>query len=231
MDVSASDLSVATKFVAMMLKYGKAWRITKDTLPTPEEFEAIREVVAAAGFEPREIIFGKLFGDYLDQDGSVTGEKYAINAFSQLTVIGQDGKPHDFATGWLDCAFLHAQRFLANGEERIQVISKSLAEEIARSRPRAPIRLTEDNDTLIESPPSEYGGSRGYFVDHVREEHVLREGVVGIHECCKGFIDRQQATRSHDILLCRRCRLRLPFPNAVKTYGELRAFMTKKLGT
>ncbi|OGI16355.1 MAG: hypothetical protein A2Z52_01790 [Candidatus Moranbacteria bacterium RBG_19FT_COMBO_42_6] len=67
-----------------------------------------------------------------------------------------------------------------------------------------------------------------YFVNHARDEHNL-ESTVGLHEYCNGWMDRQRSTKTHDIIVCRKCHLRIPFPKEIKTYGEFRQAMADKL--
>ena len=185
-----------------------------------DEAKILFEIVSAAGFEPTEVVPGKLRGDYRDQDGSATGETYSINSFCPYTVLGQGGKNHFRATGWLDQLL-----YLASKKGERELILERIRDEIERSVPLKPIRLTAEGDMLREYPPPI---NSDYFTDHTRDDRELG-GTAGVHDICGGWVDRVQTTRTHDALLCRRCHLRVPFPKEIKTYGELRQAMSSKL--
>lgn len=210
---------IASQFVNLALRHD--WGKIKE-LPA-DEVQILFATVSAAGFEPTKLIPGKLVGHYLDQDGSKTGETYPINILCPYKVIGRESKDHYHATGWLDCALRHARR----GTDPQQLVEE-IRHEIERSIPLEPIQLTPEGDLLREYPPS-----HNYFVDHTRNDCEL-SCCVGVHDYCDGWVDRTRVTKTHDALICRRCRLRVLFPKEVKTYGELRqalATVTKHIQT
>lgn len=213
-------IDVAKAFIDLVLKYD--W--SKDTKLSPSEVKVLFNTVAAAGLEPGKVAFGKLRGEYLEQDGSPNGETFPINGFCPYKVVDKDGEDNYFATGWLDCLLFHAwgHRFSMTGD-RWQAV-KEVQREIERSIPLEPIQLTPEGDMLREYPPPVHGHS--YLVDHTRDNHELHM-TAGVHEYCS-WIDRRQATKTHDALICRRCHLRVLFPKEVKTYGELRQFLVPK---
>lgn len=49
--------------------------------------------------------------------------------------------------------------------------------------------------------------------------------TIGVHEFCRGWIDRQRIAPLYDVVLCRACGLRLAIPNTISTYGQLREFI------
>ena len=155
-------------------------------------------------------------GDYV----IATGETYSINSFCPYTVLGQGGKNHFRATGWLDQLL-----YLASKKGERELILERIRDEIERSVPLKPIRLTAEGDMLREYPPPI---NSDYFTDHTRDDRELG-GTAGVHDICGGWVDRVQTTKTHDALLCRRCHLRVPFPKEIKTYGELRQAMSSKL--
>lgn len=202
---------IAPAFVDLALKYD--WRNVIE-LPTGE-IHVLFAIVSAAGFEPSRVIPGKLRGNYLDQDGSRTGETYPINSFCPYKVVSREDTDHYTATGWLDCTLQLARR----GTARQQLI-QAIQDEIERSVPLKPIQLTPEGDMLREYPPSDSG-------NHTRDDREL-SNCVGVHDYCNGWVDRNRATKTHDALSCRRCRLRVLFPQEIKTYGELRQALTTK---
>lgn len=210
-------VSIASQFVDLALKH--EWNEVK-TLPA-DEVQVLFDTVAAAGFDPKKVVPGKLVGHYRDQDGSSTGETYPINGLCPFSVVGQEDGDHYFATGWLDCAL----RLVVYGSTRQKKdrgkLIEAMTAEIERSIPLAPIQLTPEGDMLREYPPSTLAFSLEYFVDHTRDDRQL-SSCVGIHEYCNSWMDRTQATKTHDAIVCRGCHLRVLFPKKVKTYGDLR---------
>lgn len=210
-------VSIASRFVDIALKY-KQWSEVKE-LPDGE-MQVLFEIVTAAGFEPKRIVLGKLRGNYLDQDGSRTGETYPINSLCPFKVVNQEGGDQYFVTGWLDCA-LRRVVFGGSRRNREQLI-KAIQLEIERSIPLKPIQLTPEGDLLHEYPPSPHAFfGLEHFVDHTRDNHEL-SCCVGVHEYCNSWMDRVRATKTHDAIVCRGCHLRVLFPREIETYGELR---------
>lgn len=206
---------IATQFVELANKYDRWGEIEK---LNPDEMRVLFEIVSAAGFEPEEIILDKLVGYYLDQDGSKSGETYPINGYCPFKVVSESGDNYP-ATGWLDQILSHTQR----GESHKQIIEK-VCLEIERSIPLQPIQLTSEGDLLLEYPPMV---DNDYFVDHTHDDKEL-SCCVGVHKYCKGWIDRNRATKTHDALVCRICHLRVLFPKETETYGALRKALAPK---
>ncbi len=169
-------------------------------------------LVNAAGFQPKEVVPGKLEGRYVD-----TNNAYPINSLCFYKVVDQADGDNYRATGWLDCIVKRVNS-RANGD-RIALI-KEIEREVERSVPLQPIQLTVDGDELLEDPKD------GYLVDHTRDDHKLGS-CVGIHAYCKGWMDRRPATVVFDAILCRGCYLRVLFPREVVTYGELRFYLSE----
>jgi len=222
-------VNVAMWFVDLALKY-KPWDGIK-ALPA-DEIQILFETVSIAGFDPKKIVHGKLVGYYLDQDSSRTGETFPINTLSPFKVVGQDNDDHYPATGWLDCALrrtVNGLKWMQKKENREELI-EVIAGEIERSIPLTPIQLTLEGDLLGEYPPDKPALSRDYFVNHTRNENCLDlDSCVGVHEFCDHRMDRMRATKTHDAIVCQACNLRILFPKEVKTYGELRQALTKKV--
>ncbi len=182
------------------------------------EVHVLLRTVVAAGFEVSAVVPGRLRGRYRDQDGSATGETYAINGLCPYKALDEDGKDDYAASTWLDRLLWQvispANRY---GCEQRGGYRAVVAAEIARSVPLTPVQLTPEGDLLCEYPPRGSG-----FVDHSRDDKALTT-CVGVHKYCSGYMDRVRATARHDAILCRSCGLRVLFPRTVQTYGELRA--------
>ncbi|HBB37497.1 MAG TPA: hypothetical protein DCZ86_05905 [Candidatus Moranbacteria bacterium] len=206
---------IAASFVDLALKHD--WSKIKEL--SADEAQILFTTISAAGFEPTKVVPGKLVGHYRDQDGSSTGETYPINGYCPYKVINRDGDDHYHATGWLEGALSFAMRGVINRQESIKVIQH----EIERSVPLKPIQLTVDGDFLREYP-----SSRGYFVDHTRDDREFGS-CVGIHDFCNSWMDFMRVTKTHNAIVCRGCHLRVLFPKEIKTYGELRQILASKI--
>lgn len=218
----ADLVALATQFVDLALNYER-WDEIKE-LPA-DEVRVLVETVAAAGFRPTSVVPGKLRGHYLDEDGSRTRETYSINSSCPYKVICQNGDDYFFATGWLDSALYRVLRNRRDGADRQQLI-EVLRQEIERSVPLEPIRLTAEGDLLHEDPPS--ARINGYLADHTRDDHKLIS-CAGVHAYCNGYVDRGHVMEMQDALLCRKCHLRVLFPREIQTYGELRQLLASRL--
>lgn len=208
---------IASQFVDLVLKH--KWSDVKEL--SAEEAQALFAIVSAAGFEPKEIVLGKLVGYYRDQDGK-TGETYLINGLCPFKVVSQENDDHYFATGWLDCALRYVVSAIRKEKNRDYLIEMVMAE-IERSVPLQPIRLTPDGDLLCESPSTPLAlNCFEYFVEHTRDDCKLGCCGVSVHKYCNGWMDRTRATETHDAIVCRKCHLRVLFPKEIKTFGELR---------
>lgn len=207
---------IAQSFVDLALKYD--WGLVTE-LP-PSDVQILFETVSAAGFKVMKVVPGKLRGDYLEQGGERTGKTYPINSFCPYKVVSQTGEDYFHATGWLDCAL---RLVIRTGMDRPQLI-KRVQQEIKRSIPLDPIKLTTEGDMLREYPSS----SNDYFVDHTRDDCIL-SSCVGIHDRCNGWVERLKATATYDALSCRHCHMRILFPKEVKTYRDLRKALASKL--
>ncbi|OGY26111.1 MAG: hypothetical protein A2Z24_01795 [Candidatus Woykebacteria bacterium RBG_16_44_10] len=211
---------ITAVFVDLALRHDR-WDEIKE-LPD-DELRVLFKTVVAAGFEPKSVVLGKLRGNYLEQDGSRTGETYPINGLCPVKVISQEGGDHYFATGWLDCALRRVVGGAKNGEDR-ECLIEVVRSEIERSIPLLPIQLTPEGDLLREYPRSPLAFGLAYFVDHVRDDWQLST-CVGVHAYCHGWMDRHRATATHDVIVCRGCHLRVLFPKKIRTYGQLRHYM------
>ncbi len=216
--------AVATRFVDLALKHER-WNQVKE-LPT-DEAQVLFATVAAAGFDPKKVIAGKLVGRYRDQDGSSTGETYPINSLCPFKVADQEDDDHYLATGWLDCALRRVVYGATQQKEDRKQLIETIATEIEQSVPLTPIQLTPEGDLLQEYPPSTLAFGFKYFVKHTRDNKELGS-CVGVHMYCNCWMDRRRVTSSHDAIVCRGCHLRVLFPKEVKTYGELRPVLASQ---
>lgn len=213
-------IDIAKQFVDLSLKCSD-WNGTVRL--SDEEIQVFLQTVQSAGFEATSVVEGKLLGNYRDCDGSYTGQTYVVNEKCPYKVIGVDAKSDYRATAWLDSLFGRVRGMAANSASREQII-ENVQVKIEQSIPLEPIQLTLENDLLLEYPPQ----SHGAFPEHSRDENKL-SSCVGVHACCGSWVDRHHSSTTHDALVCRGCFLRVVFPVEIQTYGELRAYMTRKL--
>ncbi len=215
---SMNIVNIASRFVDLALKHER-WDEVK-TLPA-NEVQVLFDTMVAAGFDPKKVVSGKLVGHYRDQDGSSTGETYSINSVCPFKVVSQEDDDYYFATGWLDCVLRRVVYGSIRQKEDRKKLIEAVTKEIERSVPLTPVQLTPEGDLLREYPPSTLAFGLEYFVNHTRDDREL-SSCVGVHEYCNGWMDRMQATKTHDAIVCRRCHLRVLFSKEVKTYGDLR---------
>lgn len=223
MNAQDENLSVETQTAKMVadftaLVYSPAW-ISKTELST-HALDIVAQLLCKAGHDVGTVAYGRLHGEYRDLDGSRTGETYPINSDCPLKALAPDGKNNYRATEWLEVLYRRIRSFLTSGVEPT-IAEKEILRMVLDSRPLPLIMLTSDGDSLREC---DHGGS------HTRDSHTLSSSAVGIHDCCHGFIDRRQISMSMDVLICRACYLRIPIPRSVKTYGDLRQYITETLG-
>jgi len=193
----------------------KTWKFHDEAYATA----VMLTLVQSAGFKATSVMPGMLRGNYLDQDGSKTGETYVVNSFP-YKVLGSNG--NDFgATIWLDAQF-HPVRGNGMGLTRLEII-ENLVRAIRDSRPLTPIILTDVGDALREYPVERVTAK------HHRDDDSMATGTgcVGVHDACNGFVDRRGASTTHDSLNCRGCNLRICIPKSVKTYGDLRRHLAQ----
>ena len=76
-----------------------------------------------------------------------------------------------------------------------------------------PITLTVYGETL-----------RSYDGSTVGDDGEL-SCVIGVHDICRGFIDIRDVSKTHKVLICRSCSMRVVVPNRVKKYADLRNFL------
>ena len=218
---------ISRSFVGLAAKHD--WLLVVE-LPA-EEVQILFNVVAAAGFEPKEVVPGKLVGRKREQDGSETDETYPINTLCPYKVVDQDGNDDRPATGWLDSILKSVLAILHKkfpGTWGWVDLIEAVYGEIERSIPLKPIRLTPEGDMLREYPRHrEYPHLGNYFVDHTRDGHELNYSSlgVGVHSRCKGLVCRVNVTETLDALVCKVCNLRVLFTKKIKIYGELRTFL------
>jgi len=204
-------MNVQRSFVELVSSHDWSKPITL----TEEEIELLGCIVELAGFEIKGIVPGKLHGNYRDQGGDDTGERFLVNHTCPYKVIGTNGLDFYNATGWLDCILNMVIANIATENKALAI--ENLQKEITRSIPLPAIPLTIQNDLLNEFPPTNHG----YLKDHTRDHHPLSD-IAGIHDICNGSIDLKQTSMTHSALFCRACGLRVVFPNTIKTYGDLR---------
>ena len=200
-------------FVDIVYARKEDWDRKQSPRMSPKEITVLLAIVVAAGWEVKGVAPGWLRGNYRDQDGSTTGETYPINLYCPYKTMDEDGHDSYAATTWLDHAVTMVSKEPSN-----ETAIKWLESEVCRSRPLDPVQITKDGDFLREYPPREACD------DHMRDGDSLST-CVGVHAYCNSWVDRRQATKRMDAIVCRGCYLRVLFPIEIRTYGELRAFL------
>lgn len=212
---------LAVSFVDLVLKYRGHWHLIVNLVP--QECAVLYNTLEGAGFTPERIILGHVYRPLYDSDRNVM-RMVQVNHVCAFKVVHHDGTDDSFTTGWLDCAFRRVLFGDARQHEDRATLIRAMEYEIQRSRPLSPIALTLEGDALIEQRPVAHGCGLEYFVDHTRDTDVL-DGDVGIHRHCGGIISRHPTSRTHDVLICRQCFMRITIPYATHTYGDLRALI------
>jgi len=212
--------SIAVNFVDLALTHMlHEWQFES---VLPEGGEAVLvATLQSVGFETVSgIVPGKLFGEYRDQGGSRTGEKYPLNKDFSFTAVKRDGKIHERATHWLDSMIRQAGHKQSNGMSKNGILVEVFVL-LEQSKPLEPILLTVDGDFMQEYP-------RDKFFEHTRDDHTL-SSCVGIHKYCGGFMDHKETTETNSVIICRSCLLRILLPSEIKTYGELREYSAQQI--
>jgi hypothetical protein len=212
---------VATRFVDLALRYSD-WNKVKVEDLHGDEVSIFLETIRAAGFGDVKIIMGKLVGRERDCDGRYSGETWQINETCPYKVTSSEGVDHHPASVWLN-GLMGVVKSSTQQDLNLQQIIERVQLEIERSVPLKPIQLSDVGDFLLEYPPS----NTMTFPDHSKDDNKL-SSCVGIHEHCHGWVDRKRTSKTHDVLVCRSCFLRIVFPAEIKTYGELRIYMNKQ---
>ena len=76
-----------------------------------------------------------------------------------------------------------------------------------------PIVLTSYGEILLPHPEMK---------DREEEESFMLHGCIGTHQWCDGKIDVIMISQTHNTLYCHQCGLRVPIPDRVKTWEDLR---------
>jgi hypothetical protein len=76
-----------------------------------------------------------------------------------------------------------------------------------------PIMLTEFGETLRE--PSSIR-----FTEDVKFPKCIYS-YIGVHDICRGFLYVRPVSKTHNVIFCGNCVLRVLIPNEVDTYGKL----------
>ena len=81
-----------------------------------------------------------------------------------------------------------------------------------------PIVLTQFGEKLLQ-----------YSLRETSDDtEISRGGCIGVHDICRGFFDLRSVSDTHNIILCRKCNLRIPVPGEINTYGKLREYLAKE---
>ena len=133
--MSRSIRDVAADLVNLVLKYETLWgsdeKLAGKLILTEKEIETFFGTVHMAGFRPKEMVLGRLYGPR-----PVTKEMYPLNVLCPLKVIGLDGKDHLHATEWLDNELGRIIVKKRNDEKCVEEIVDEIVIEIERMQKR-----------------------------------------------------------------------------------------------
>jgi hypothetical protein len=186
-------------------------------LPGGEWEPVVERVLRDAGFRPLRVERKDCFGDYVDQDLSPTGERFLRNPTSKINAPQKSDHGETRATDWLNVVWFKVQ---STPEGQAVDCLKQLIDE---SRPLTPIVMTRFKERLIEYPSDT-------VERHTRDTDDLGT-CIGVHETCKGWMDRKHISPEYDAIVCRDCGLRIEIPNTIATYGDLRKYLDQKLAS
>jgi len=94
-----------------------------------------------------------------------------------------------------------------------------------------PIILNKYGEIL--KPPSD-----SKFSKYREEDRLLAKLIdgtypsdhnIGHHDICRGWIDIRKVSSTHNVITCAKCNLRIIIPEEIKTYRDLRKYLTEKI--
>jgi hypothetical protein len=180
----------------------------------------------AVGFEGRLVI-----------KGVIPRRKYEFSAEPVLDIraVTSDGKDDAYVTSLLERLAITAVRlrsYVALVEDAVSTIASHLS----MWRPLVRVQLNLDGECLTGFCPLpeindfDEAGSMGHLYAFPNELSVMETGkIVGVHELCGGLVERYRATPERDALICKQCGLRVLIDQKVKTHGELRADIERRV--
>ncbi len=211
-EVAANFITVVESHISYM---------NKVNLPQGQ-LTALYNLVNIAGFDVKEIVPGKLTAPYQDSDfRESTEQTYQINDIWGLKVLDKKGKDNYRATGWLNCILKRVLDSIVELKENPGERLKAVLQEIDRSLPYTPILLSMNGDYLEENQPEFIKGKYEYFVNHLRDSHLLVHRI-GVHQVCGGSLEYFPVTCHQNAIVCKKCFLRVYFVNTLLTYKDLR---------
>ncbi len=128
--MSDNTKHTATEFVDLVTKYTRWPEI--GTLKQ-EEIQVLFDILVAAGFEPKQVVLGKLILDYFTEDGRRAKKKYTVNKFCPFKVIGTEGED-DSATGWLNRRLKCVFKGVTQENKTPDMLVELMVEKIERCR-------------------------------------------------------------------------------------------------
>ena len=81
-----------------------------------------------------------------------------------------------------------------------------------------PIKVTNYGEHIVAPPAHEGTGFDPTTLDPMTHKIT---GPFGIHRRCEGIVDLRDVSDTHNVIVCRRCALRLYIPDFVKTWSDL----------
>lgn len=137
------------------------------------------------------------------------GSMYSAD-FCEIT--NEDGKPDRHAVEWV-YSLLSAARWDRTRFDEAEHLGNVIDHLKRYGFFFKPIKLTKDNEFLVES-------QRTHYKDHTHDEVCFEAGHFE-HQYCGGTIIRRRTSRFKDVLFCE-CGLRVIIPTGLRTVGDIR---------
>lgn len=172
-----------------------------------DEEQVVKDLLARGGFEIADLSKERVMGSRVISEDDT--EPYLTNPASGYKVVDRFGTTEP--SSWLEWFWSRAASLIHNNKREEAVVF--LREQLEKCRPLAPIIVNAYGDIFREA-------YREAGVSRCTDASIIKN--VG-HAFCNNYVDLKVISPSHRVLLCKGCMLRLPIPNEVETWGQLRA--------
>ena len=124
---------------------------------------------------------------------------------------------------WLDVML----KTVLEHKQNIDTLIQLLVQKVISSQHMPPIIVNEYGEAFTEGKDI-YGGSNLFsrLKDSDRIGQNLKKLNHGHHSDI-GFL--RGGSKTHDVLFCKECGLRVPYPTEIKTFGELRSYLRERI--
>ena len=181
----------------------------------------------AVGFEGRTVVAGAI---------PRKSREFDMAPVLDVRALGADGQDDAYATSLLERLAISAVRVKAY-VVLVEDVIGPIASRLSMWRPLVRIQLNQEGDCLTGFGPFpeindlDEAGSMGHLYAFPNElDSVMEMGkIAGVHELCGGLMERYRATPERDALSCKQCGLRVVIDREVKTHGQLRVDINRRV--